>query len=128
MLRRYRKRASTEVAAVQLDLETDGFTYHKWGGEQRCKPGDWLVNNQGDVYTIDQETFARTYRMLRPGCYVKHTPIWAEEASTDGAIETKEGRTRYRRGDFLVYNARDKTDGYAVSQETFRALYEPDEA
>src|SRR5258707_14820409 len=56
-LQEYRRRERTHVTAVRLDLDTDGFTYHKWGSAQRCKRGDWLVNNQGDVYTIDAETF-----------------------------------------------------------------------
>lgn len=126
MLRRYRRRAGTEVVAVQLDLETDGFTYQKWGSEQRCKSLDWLVNNQGEVYTIDQETFATTYRMVGPGRYVKHACVWAEVAIEGGAINTKEGQSCYRSGDYLVYNAPDKTDGYAVSKEKFQELYAND--
>jgi hypothetical protein len=56
--RRFIKRADQFVVAVQLDLDTDGFTYQKWGIVQRCKPGDWIVNNDGDYYTVDKETFA----------------------------------------------------------------------
>ena len=40
---KYVKGPDQKVHAVQLDLETDGFTYRKWGAEQRCKRGDWLV-------------------------------------------------------------------------------------
>lgn len=50
------------VVAVPLELETDGFTYEKWGSVQRCKAGDWVVNNGGDIYTVDRQTFERTYR------------------------------------------------------------------
>jgi hypothetical protein len=32
------------------------------GAEQRCKRGDWLVDNGGEVYTVDGDSFARTYR------------------------------------------------------------------
>lgn len=56
------KRDTQFVMAVQLDLETAGFTYQKWGATQTCKSGDWLVNNDGDTYTIDRESFARTYQ------------------------------------------------------------------
>jgi hypothetical protein len=38
------------VIAVKIDLDTDGLTYQKWGGTQRAKRGDWLVNNEGGVY------------------------------------------------------------------------------
>ncbi|MBL0715756.1 MAG: hypothetical protein JJV98_18880, partial [Desulfosarcina sp.] len=76
--KRYRKKADQHVVAVQLKLETEGFTYRKWGGEQRCKQDDWLVDNGGDIYTVDQEAFAATYRQGAPGYFLKITPVWAE--------------------------------------------------
>src|SRR5215831_2695516 len=44
--RRYKKKPTAFVTAVQLDLDTEGFTYNKWGGKQVCKRGDWLVDKQ----------------------------------------------------------------------------------
>jgi len=124
--RRYRRKADQYVVAVQLDLDTDGFTYKKWGGEQRCKRGDWLVDNDGDIYTVDGEVFARTYRQARPGAYVKTTRVWAEIASEDGSVATNEGRSHYRRGDYLVSNNEDGTDAYCVSAAKFESMYELD--
>ena len=63
---KYVKRDTEFVLAVQLDLETAGFTYEKWGGTQTCKAGDWIVNNAGDTYTVDRDSFARTYRATSP--------------------------------------------------------------
>jgi hypothetical protein len=120
----YVKKASQFVIAVQVSLETNGFTYHKWGGTQTCKTGDWLVNNDGDTYTVDQETFARTYTRTGPGTYVKRTPVWATVATEAGEIRTKEGSTRYAAGDYLVYNEPDGGDGYAVSSAVFERMYE----
>jgi hypothetical protein len=125
--RKFRKRASTLVAAVQLDLDTGGFTYRKWGGEQTCKPGDWIVNNGGDVYTVDRDTFARTYRAESPALYRKIAPVWAEIADHDGAIKTKEGLTQYKSGDYLVFNDEKGQDGYAVTAPSFEAMYEAGE-
>ena len=122
--RKYLKRQGQHVVAVQLDLETDGFTYKKWGGTQTCKAGDWLVHNDGDVYTIDRDTFARTYRATSPGMYAKSIPIWAEVAEQDGHITTKEGVTYYKAGDYIVYNDAEGADGYAVQADTFKQLYE----
>lgn len=113
------------MIAVRLDLDTDGFTYQKWGGTQRCKRGDWLVSNRGDVYTIDAETFDRTYRQVSPGVYEKDAPVWAEQAAESGTIKTKEGSTAYKAGDYLVFNGPAGEDGYAMSRETFHSLYEP---
>src|SRR6516165_1254280 len=112
---KYVKRANQAVVAVQLALETAGFTYQKWGGVQRCKAGDWIVNNDGDVYTVDRETFERTYHRVGAGTYVKITPIWAEVAQEAGCVQTKEGATQYRAGDYLVFNEQHGGDAYAVS-------------
>jgi len=122
--RQYVKRASQFVTAVRLDLQTEGFTYQKWGSVQKCKPGDWLVNNNGDTYTVDADTFARTYRPTGRGTYLKTTPVWAEVANEAGEVRTKEGTTHYRPGDYLVYNEPDGGDAYAVSSSAFERMYE----
>lgn len=124
--RRYRKKVDRFVVAVKLDIDTAGFTYRKWGSERRCKPGDWLVDNNGDIYTIDGGAFARTYRSLGAGAYVKTTPIWAEKADQPGRVATKEGRSFYNAGDYLVSNNEDGSDAYCISAATFESMYEPD--
>jgi len=121
---KYVKRADRAVVAVQLDLETAGFTYQKWGGVQTCKAGDWIVNNAGDVYTVDRTTFERTYRQVAAGTYVKATPVWAEVARKAGTVRTKEGVTRFRAGDYLVFNEEQGGDAYAVSAGRFEGMYE----
>ena len=123
---KYVKRGGNPVVAVQLDLETEGFDYEKWGSTQRCKPGDWLVNNGGEVYTIDGETFVRTYQALGlAGQFVKTAPVWAEIANEPGSVETKEGTTHYGAGDYIVSNEEDGGDSYAVSAGKFEEMYEP---
>ena len=122
--RKYRKKEGSFVVAVQLDLDTKGFTYEKWGGTQTCKAGDWLVENNGEVYTVDRETFASTYGRVRPGVYEKVAAVWAEVAETAGDIQTKEGSTHYEAGDYVVSNDPDGNDTYAVRAEDFQQLYE----
>jgi hypothetical protein len=121
---RYVKRQTEFVLALPLDFDTRGFTYEKWGSTQTCKPGDWIVNNDGDTYTIDRDTFARTYRSTEPGRYVKVTPVWAEVAQASGEVRTREGVTHYKAGDYIVYNEPEGRDGYAISKETFERMYE----
>lgn len=125
MRRKYRKKVDQFVIAVQLDLETEGFYFYKWGNRQFCKPGDWLVNNQGDVYTVDMQVFARTYKQTGPGQYLKITPVWAERADKDGSVKTKEGVSDYLAGDYLAFNQADGGDGYCVTAEKFESMYEP---
>lgn len=125
--RRYRKKADQFVVAVKLALDTNGFTYRKWGADQTCRAGDWLVDNNGDIYTVDSQVFARTYRNTGPGIYIKTTPIWAERATEAGSVETKEGRSHYDAGDYLVSNNEDGSDAYCIRAEKFESMYEPDE-
>ena len=124
--RKYRKKASRYVVAVRLDIDTDGISYRKWGGKQHAKRGDWLVDNDGDIYTVDGKVFARTYQRLRPGIYVKTTPVWAELATESGSVKTKEGKSRYQRGDYIVYNNRNGSDGFCMSAAKFKAMYKPE--
>jgi hypothetical protein len=120
----YVRKTTAYVVAVQVDLDTNGFTYRKWGGIQTCKRGDWLVNEEPDTYTVDRESFARTYSRTGQGTYVKTTPVWAEVAEGASEIGTKEGVTRYETGDYLVYNEPDGSDGYAIRRCEFERIYE----
>lgn len=113
------------ITAVQLNLETEGFTYEKWGGRQRCRKGDWLVDNDGDTYTVARDTFANTYERVGPGVYRKVSTVWAEVADSPGTVKTKEGETEYGVGDYIVANDADETDVYAVGREKFESMYEP---
>lgn len=124
LLKAYRKKTDQTVVAVQLDLDTKGFEYQKWGNKQSCKAGDWLVDNQGDVYTVSKNTFESTYAQLSPGVYCKSTSVWAERSENAGVVATKEGKTHYQSGDYLVYNNTDKSDGYAVKKDKFESMYE----
>lgn len=122
--RAYRKKSGALITAVQLNLDTTGFIYHKWGEEQHCKAGDWLVDNQGDCYSIDREAFEDTYQQRSPGVYQKTSVVWAEVATAAGTVVTREGGTEYRPGDYIVYNKADGSDNYAVSKAKFEEIYE----
>jgi hypothetical protein len=124
-LRKYKRREGTRIVGVQLDLDTDGFTYRKWGATQSCKVGDWLVLSGDETYTVDREVFARTYSPVGPGVYEKTVEIWAECAATPGSIATHEGRTHYEAGDYLVFENSDREGGYAVAAQRFEELYQP---
>lgn len=125
--RRYRPRPDRPVIAVQVRLDIPGFTYHKWGAEQYCKRDDWLVDNDGEVYTVDADSFRRTYRQTAPGTFVKVTPVWAMVAQESGSVATKEGRSHYQKGDYLVSNYENGSDGYVMTAEKFFRQYEADE-
>jgi hypothetical protein len=120
----YRKKSGQFVIAVRLDLETSGFSYRKWGSDQRCRRGDWIVNNNGDIYTVADDTFKNTYTAIEAGRYEKTATVWAIVADRAGSIATKEGTTAYAEGDYLVFNDEHGEDGYAVSREKFESMYE----
>lgn len=125
--RRYRKKPSSFVTAVQLKLEKDGFTFafKKWGHDQRAKVNDWVVDNAGDVYVVDAKVFEETYRSVGRGAFVKTTPIWAERAAKAGDVPTKEGTSHYEPGDYLVSNEEDGSDAYCMTAAKFEEMYEP---
>ena len=124
MRKKYKKRSNQFIVAVQLELETDGLTYKKWGAEQYAKPGDWIVKNRDDVYTIDQDVFKKTYMSIGDSKYVKTTPIWAEKTTQHGIVKTKEGVSHYKAGDFLIFNVEDESDSYCISADDFNEMYE----
>ncbi len=124
MRKKYRKKANQFINAVQIDLVTDGFTYQKWGAIQQAKSGDWLVKNGADTYTIGKNVFGKTYCPVGDGKYVKTTPIWAEVATEDGSVKTKEGESHYKAGDYLVSNNEDGSDSYCISADKFTEMYE----
>jgi hypothetical protein len=122
--RKYKKKPTSFITAVQLDLDTEGFAYDKWGSQQFCKRGDWLVDNDGDKYTVSEDAFARTYEFVSPGVYTKSAPVWAEVADKPGKVKTSEGETAYEAGDYLVSNNQNGTDAYAIGADKFRRLYD----
>lgn len=123
---RYRKKADQFLIAIQLDLDIDGFSYRKWGAVQRCNRGDWLVDNNGEIYTVNKDVFERTYYSVGSGKYIKKSPVWAEVATQSGSVQTKEGKSYYKAGDYLVYNNEDGSDAYCVSVDKFESMYELD--
>jgi hypothetical protein len=123
---RYRKRSDQLVLALALELDTPGFAYQKWGGAQRCKRGDYLVHNTGDVYTVDRKTFERTYQQVAPATYRKLGHVWARPASEAGSVTTQEGITHYEAGSYLVSNDPEGRDSWAVTREKFESSYELD--
>lgn len=133
--RRYRRRPDRPVLAVRLALDFDALAYRKWGAEQVARPGDWLVQAEGDTYTIAAAVFEETYAAVSPGCYVKVAKVWAYAAQAAGAVTTLEGETHYEAGDFIVRNGDEegaydgpKGEPYAIARATFEQLYELDSA
>jgi len=124
--RRYVRRRDRPVVAVRLAFKTARLVYSKWGGTQRARSGDWIVDNDGDVYTVSATEFARTYRRTGRGTFVKITPVWAERAQRAGRVTTNEGGTSYAAGDYLVSNTWRGKHAYAIRPRMFKRLYELD--
>lgn len=86
-----------------------------------------MIDNEGDIYTVDSGVFAHTYQNLGPGKYAKNTAVWAKVATDSGSIKTKEGQSHYTQGKYLVYNNEDGTDAYCMGADKFEAMYVLDE-
>ena len=112
------------VTAIQIKLETNGLVYNKWGGEQIGKQNDWLVESStGSVYTIDDESFKKTYKMESAGRYVKFASIWVTIADHDGKVKTKEGYSEYKKGEYLVANCENGDDPYTPPYDVIQNNY-----
>ena len=122
--KKFQKRKDKLVVAVQLNLKTNGIDYIKWGSTQHAKAGDWIIDNNGECYTVDSESFASTYEMVSPGMYYKTSAVWAVQAGCYGTIETKEGTSSFCPDDYIVYNDNQFNDGYCISRKKFESMYE----
>lgn len=91
------KNAPEEVA-IQLQSGTTGFSYHKWVTSQSCKPGDWIVKNAFDMYTVDENSFSRSYRAASLSCHRIFSPVRASMVGLGCTNESKEGFTQCQAG------------------------------
>ena len=62
---------------------------------------------------------------MAPATYEKATAIWARVATEDGSVQTKEGRSHYKAGDYIVSNNEDGSDAWCISAAKFNGMYEP---
>jgi len=120
---KYQKREDQIVLGVQINLDTEGITFNKWGGKQQCSSGDWLINNDGECYTVKQDTFESTYKEIAPAQFLKIAPVWAVKAVDAGRVKTEEGYTSYVPGDYIVAHTEDGSDAYAVTPSKFEKMY-----
>jgi hypothetical protein len=86
----YRRKERTHTTADRLDLDTDGFTYQK-NRESRS-----VVDNHGDVYTVDVNTLAYTYSEISPGVYEK--TAYGPDRRRDGAPYSPPARSHENPG------------------------------
>lgn len=109
--------------AIKMTLAMMPLVYTAWGGTQVGKPGDWLVSKNGEVYTVDAESFERAYKNISLGVYAKSFTIWAKVAEDDGFIPTKEGQSAFKKGDYLCFNGEFGVDGWPIPAAKFKTLY-----
>jgi len=121
--REFTPRDNKYVEAIKLDLDFDGFTFQKWGHSQKCKRNDWLIFSEGDTYTVDHEYFLQHFKTQSPGRWKKVGKICAEEAEENGFVQTLEGKTNYKKGDFIVSNYGKGGDQYAIPRIVFHNKY-----
>lgn len=94
--------STVDVHATQLDRSLSWNTDHGstlWG-----QPGDWLVETDGERWTVDGEVFQRTYEHLEADVYRKVTPVLAAKLAHPDSVESREGVVNAERGDLLVCN------------------------
>ena len=122
-----RRRPDQYVIAVQLDLDTAGFTFRKWGAEQRVQARRLarrqrrrrLHRRRGQSSRAPTASCAAAPTSRRRRCGPRRARRPAASPRRRAA------RTTGRR--LLVSNDEDGSDAYAVDAAKFEAMYEPDE-
>lgn len=121
-MKTYRKKATHTVFAIQASIKGNIY-YEKWDHNQKATEGDYLVDNEGDVYTVEKVTFESTYTEVGDHRYAKTALVKAEQATESGKIRTLEGLSSHNAGDYIVHNPR-QGDVYVVPQNEFESVYE----
>jgi len=113
-------RPSTVVSAHRLDAATTWETDR--GATLRAEAGDWeLTDEQGNRWTVEPATFARSYHRRPDGRYVKHEPVDAVRLTRDLDVPTAEGMSTAHAGDWLLRDARGAV--WPVPDDVFRTRY-----
>ena len=86
--------------------------------------GDWLVTDGTEEWTVAPGVFARSYRPLPDGRFVKVAPVRAARLDRTAEVPTLEGVARAEAGDWVLCGV----DGelWTVTDTFFRAHYEPE--
>lgn len=126
-MKQYERRPDGLIIAIQirLDLEAGGIAYRKWDSEQWGKRGDWLINDDGDTYTVSAENFANDYELSESGLYRNTAKVWAEEATGSGFVEIRGGTAPFVEGNMLVFSDPDRKEGQVFFYNKFNRLYRP---
>jgi hypothetical protein len=118
-------RKAIPVTAIQIDFDKVSFTYHKWGSDQKATSGDWIVNTNGDIFTVPREIFARSYKMIGHGQYLQTGDVWVRHTIEPGFLKTNNGKVNYKAGDYLVFNDPEGNHGIVVKPNIFTEFYLP---
>lgn len=109
------------VPARQL---TEAVQWTNEKGEQLTgQPGDWLLGEGSERWTVIDSVFQATYQNIGEGLYEKHAPVRAVKLSDSLTLATLEGTITLEPGDWLVCNLSGECWGMSDSQ--FTAKYSP---
>ncbi|MGQ7787939.1 PGDYG domain-containing protein [Nesterenkonia sp. K-15-9-6] len=99
---------------------------HRWttasGAVMEAKPGDWIVDDDGQQWSVDAEVFAETYEAVSEGRYRKTGEVRARQIAQPTSLETLEGSDQLDAGDWVVQNA--SGECWGVSDARFRRRYQ----
>lgn len=108
------------VTATRLDERKIWRT--ATGSNLTAQPGDWLLCDGNDNWTVAADVFRATYRNLGGDQYAKFTIVRARQLSSRTTINTLEGPSLAEPGDWLVGNP--GGDAWPVPRADFGRRYE----
>lgn len=87
------------------------------------QPGDWLVEDGAQKWTVADAVFRETYEQVDNGTYAKRAPVFARMVSGNVTLVTLEGNIALSPGDWLVCNL--NGDCWGMTAVQFASKYRP---
>ena len=122
--------SGTEFRSTVIVKARQLTTPHEWtsrsGSVLRGQPGDWVLFDGDDEWTITDEAFTASYHQRPDGDWEKRSTIRAVQL--DGAVEvdTPEGASRAEAGDWLATSL--GAGAWPIAANAFTRRYVPTEA
>lgn len=91
------------------------------GSTMRGKPGDWLISEGDEEWTVDQRIFEESYEEVGVTKYRKASPVRARQLENSTTLETLEGTDCLSAGDWIVMN--NSGECWGMPDTTFRERY-----
>ncbi|MCV7424521.1 hypothetical protein H7K45_28655 [Mycobacterium yunnanensis] len=121
-------RSFARVGTVTAERRDEAFTWTSDGGQtMTAAAGDWSVRDQDDrVWSVRDDIFRDSYDELGDGRWRRRGGVQARPARAGETVDTLEGPTTAREGDWIVRGSRGEEWPVGAAEFTRRYAAEPE--